>query len=144
MDAAAGQTLQLPGQATTAMLITIQARKLLDLDREIKDLDKLITARFRTHAQVEIIERLPGMGPIIGAEFLGATAGDLAAFANPGRLAAYAGLAPVPADSGRRTGIMHLPPRPTPRVLHGGPGQPPYHRPIPPLLRIWHLYHRST
>jgi transposase len=111
LDAAAGQTLQLPGQDTAAMLITTQARKLLDLDREIKDLDKLLTSRFRTHTQAEIIESLPGMGPIIGAEFLAATAGDLAAFANSGRLATYAGLAPVPADSGRRTGIMHRPKR---------------------------------
>lgn len=37
LDVAAGQTLQLPGQAATAMLITTQARKLLDLDREIKE-----------------------------------------------------------------------------------------------------------
>jgi transposase len=111
VDAAAGQTIQLPGQPTTAMLITTQARKLLELDREIKDLDKLLTSRFRTHAQAEIIESLPGMGPIIGAEFLAATAGNLAAFANPGRLATYAGLAPIPADSGRRTGIMHRPKR---------------------------------
>jgi transposase len=93
------------------MLITAQARKLLDLDREIKDLDKLLTARFRTHPQAQIIESLPGMGPIIGAEFLAATAADLAAFASSGRLATYAGLAPVPADSGRRTGIMHRPKR---------------------------------
>jgi transposase len=88
LDAAAGQTLQLPGQATTAMLITTQARKLLDLGREIKGLDKLLTSRFRTHTQAEIIESLPGMGPILGAEFLAATAGDLAAFTNSGRLAA--------------------------------------------------------
>jgi transposase len=111
LAAAAGQTLKLPGQGTAAMLITTRARTLLDLDREIKDLDKLITSRFRTHTQAEVIESLPGMGPIIGAEFLAATAGDLAAFANSGRLAAYVGLAPVPADSGRRIGIMHRPKR---------------------------------
>lgn len=111
LEAAAGQRLQLPGQATTAMLIATQARKLLELDREIKDLDKLVTRRFRTHAQAHVIESLPGMGPILGAEFLAATAGDLAAFTDAGRLATYAGLAPVPADSGRRTGVMHRPKR---------------------------------
>lgn len=111
LEAAAGQRLQLPGQATTAMLIATQARKLLELDREIKDLDKLVTRRFRIHAQAHVIESLHGMGPILGAEFLAATAGDLAAFTDAGRLATYAGLAPVPADSGRRTGIMHRPKR---------------------------------
>lgn len=111
LDAAAGQTLRLPGQSTTGMLIATQARKLLDLDREIKDLNKLLTSRFRSHPQAEIIESLPGMGPILGAEFIAATAGDLAAFNNSDRLATYAGLAPVPADSGRRTGIMHRPKR---------------------------------
>jgi hypothetical protein len=104
------------------------ARRLLDLDREIKDLDKLIADRFRTHPQAEIIESLPGMGPIFGAEFLAITGGDLAAFGTPARLATYAGLAPVPHDSGRRTGVRHppgaLPPQTAPRVLPGRLLQP--------------------
>lgn len=111
MAAAAAQSVALPGEATTAVLIAAQARKLLELDREIKDTGKLITARFRAHPQAKIIESLPGMGPILGAEFIVATGGDLAAFASPARLAAYAGLAPVPRDSGRRTGNRHRPRR---------------------------------
>jgi transposase len=54
---------------------------------------------------------MPGMGPILGAEFIVATGGDLAAFGTSARLAAYAGLAPVPRDSGRRTGNLHRPKR---------------------------------
>jgi len=103
--------VQLPGEATTAALITRLAGRLLDLHREIKDLDRLLTERFRTHRQAAIIESLPGMGPILGAEFIVTTGGDLAAFATPARLAAYAGLAPVPNDSGRRTGNLHRPTR---------------------------------
>src|SRR6185503_18723390 len=64
--AAAAQTVRLPGEAATAALITRQARKLLDLDREIKDFDKQITERFRAHPQARIIESMPGMGPILG------------------------------------------------------------------------------
>ena len=36
------------------------ARKLLDLHREIKDIDKTITERFRDHPYARIIESLPG------------------------------------------------------------------------------------
>jgi transposase len=53
---------------------------------------------------------LPGMGPILGAEFVVA-AGDLSAYADAGHLASAAGLVPVPHDSGRRTGNLHRPKR---------------------------------
>jgi len=112
LQAAAGQTVVLPGEATTAVLIKQLARKLLNLDREIKDTGKLITSRFRAHPQAAIIESLPGMGPILGAEFLVAAGGNArAAFATPGRPASYAGLVPVPKDSGRVTGNWRRPRR---------------------------------
>jgi transposase len=112
VQAAAGQTVTLPAEATTAALVKQLARKLLDLDREIKDTGKLITSRFRDHPQAAIIESMPGMGPILGAEFLAAAGGDaLTAFGNPGRLASYAGLVPVPKDSGRVTGNRRRPKR---------------------------------
>lgn len=118
LAAAQAQTVALPGESTTATLITRLARQLLDLDREIKDLDKLITQRFRAHPQAKIIESMPGMGPILGAEFLAITAGDLTAFGSAARLATYAGLAPVPNDSGRRTGVLHRPLRYHRRLRH--------------------------
>lgn len=110
--AAAAQDIVLPGEATTAVLIKRLARQLLDLDRSIRDTSKLITQRFRTHPQAEIIESLPGMGPILGAELLAMTGGDpRAMFGNAGRLAAQAGLVPVPKDSGRISGNLHRPKR---------------------------------
>ncbi|HEY3750116.1 MAG TPA: IS110 family transposase [Pseudonocardiaceae bacterium] len=109
--AAAAQTLRLPGEATTTVLIQKLARQLLALDRDIKDTDKLITSTFRAHPHAEIIESLPGLGPILGAEFLVATGGTLAGFANSGKLAAYAGLVPVPKDSGRVNGNNRRPKR---------------------------------
>lgn len=118
LAAAQAQTVVLPGESTTAALVSRLARRLLDLDREIKELDKLITRRFREHPQAAIIESMPGMGPILGAEFLAITAGDLAAFGSAARLAAYAGLAPVPNDSGRRSGVLHRPVRYHRRLRH--------------------------
>ncbi|URN07653.1 IS110 family transposase [Actinomadura madurae] len=115
--AARQQTVALPGEATTALLVKKLARQLLGTDREIKDTDKLLISRFREHPQATIIESLPGMGPILGAQFLVATDGrPLEAFASSGRLASYAGLVPVPRDSGRVTGNNHRPKR--------------YHRPL--------------
>jgi transposase len=88
------------------------ATQLLDLDREIKDLDKQLTDRFTQHPHAEIITSVDGFGPILGAELLADTGGDFAAaFGTSARLAAYAGLAPVPRDSGRVRGNLHRPQR---------------------------------
>jgi transposase len=109
---AAEQDLALPGETVTAPLIARLARQLLDLDREIKDLDKQLTTRFGEHPHAEIITSVDGFGPILGAELLADTGGDLAtAFGTPDRLAAYTGLAPVPRDSGRIRGNLHRPQR---------------------------------
>lgn len=111
MSAAQSQTVRLPGETTTAVLVARLAQDLLDLDRQVKDTDKLIKGRFREHPHAEIIESLPGLGPILGAEFVVATGGNLAGFATAGRLASYAGLVPVSQDSGRVVGNLRRPKR---------------------------------
>jgi transposase len=112
LAAAAEQTVALPAEQVTAPLIARMAADLLELDRQIKDLDKQLTDRFGDHAQAGKITSIPGFGPILGAQLLADTGGDLrAAFGNPGRLAAYAGLAPVPRDSGRVKNNLHRPKR---------------------------------
>lgn len=109
---AAAQTVAVAGEATIAHLIARMARQLLDLDREIKDLSGRLTARFEQHPAAAPITSVDGFGPMLGAQLLADTGGDLrAAFGNPGRLAAYAGLAPVPRDSGRVRGNLHRPQR---------------------------------
>src|SRR4051812_9845048 len=49
LAAAEAQTVALPGESTTAALINRMAQRLLDLDREIKNLDKTLAERFRAH-----------------------------------------------------------------------------------------------
>jgi len=110
LAAAAAQRIRLPAQEVTAQLITQLARDLLALDRRIKDLDKTIGQRLARHPQAKIITSLPGMGPLLAAELLVAI-GDLGSFPDADHLAAYAGLAPVPRDSGRRTNNLHPPRR---------------------------------
>jgi transposase len=112
LAAAAEQTVALPAESVTAPLIARLARQLLELDREIKDLDKQLGARFAEHPDAGPITSLDGFGPILGAQLLAGTGGDLqAAFRSSGHLAAYAGLAPVPRDSGRVRGNLHRPQR---------------------------------
>ncbi|WP_454777812.1 IS110 family transposase [Georgenia muralis] len=110
LGAAKAQQTVVPGQDVAASIVADLAAQLLAIGARIADLEARITTTFRTHPQAEIIESLPGMGPILGAELV-AAAGDLAAYANAGRLASAAGLVPVPRDSGRRTGNLHRPMR---------------------------------
>lgn len=93
-----------------AQIVADLAAQILALDERLKRIDKQIRETFRSHPQAEIIESLPGMGPVLGAEFVVA-AGDLTAYADAGHLASAAGLVPVPRDSGRRTGNLHRPKR---------------------------------
>ncbi|WP_433465607.1 IS110 family transposase [Spirillospora sp. CA-128828] len=110
MAAASAQHTILPGETVAAQIVADLATQLLALDDRLKRLDAQITETFRGHPQAQIIESMPGIGPILGAEFVVA-AGDLAAYADAGRLASAAGLVPVPRDSGRRTGRLHRPTR---------------------------------
>jgi transposase len=75
----------------------------LSLKEHIRSIDKEIRQRFFARPEAEILISLPGIGPILGAEFLVA-AGDLSAFESADKLAAYAGLVPAANDSGKRTG----------------------------------------
>ncbi|MET9915376.1 IS110 family transposase [Streptomyces sp. NPDC006476] len=110
LTAAHAQHVTLPGQDTAARITADLAQQTLALDDRLKQLDRQIRDAFHSHPQAAVIESLPGMGPILGAEFLVA-AGDLAAYPDSGHLASAAGLVPVSKDSGRRTGNLHRPQR---------------------------------
>ncbi|WP_192902311.1 IS110 family transposase [Micromonospora globbae] len=110
MTAAQTQTVSLPGEQTTAAIVARLARELLRLRDEINQLDADLEQRFRSHAQADVLTSLPGMGTLLAAEFLVAV-GDIANFTDADHLAAYAGLAPVPRDSGRRSGNLQRPHR---------------------------------
>jgi transposase len=108
--AARSQQIVLSGQDIAASIITELATNVLALDERMKDLDTQIAATFDHHPEAQIIQSMPGFGPILGATLLVA-AGDLRAFPSAGHLAAAAGLVPVPNDSGRRSGNLHKPHR---------------------------------
>lgn len=72
-------------------------------------MDKLIEGRFREHELADIVLSVSGIGPVLGAEFLAAVGGGLDEFDSPDALAAFAGVAPAPRDSGKVSGDLHRP-----------------------------------
>jgi transposase len=111
IEAAERQHTSLPGEKITAQVVHTLAKEVMGLNEQIAEIDKLIAARFRDHELAEVIASMPGIGPLLGAEFLAATAGDMSRFASADRLASFAGAAPVPRDSGNISGNLHRPRR---------------------------------
>ncbi|PZG94450.1 IS110 family transposase [Streptomyces sp. NTH33] len=111
LAAAGRQHTALPGEKITAQVIHTLAKEVMGLNEQLAEIDKLIAARFREHALAEVIESMPGIGPLMGAEFLAATAGDMNRYGSADRLASLAGVAPVPRDSGSVSGNLHRPRR---------------------------------
>lgn len=111
LQAAEGQTVRLPAEEVSAAIVTDLATEVLAVGERLSRLDEELEQRFFSHPQAEILVSLPGLGPRLGAEFLVAV-GDLASFGSADHLAAYAGLVPVPRDSGKSTGNL--------RRMHGG------------------------
>ena len=102
--------MRLPGEEVAAGLVAQLAQGVIALDDRIKATDADIEDRFRRHPLAEVITSMPGIGFRLGAEFLAAV-GDPALIGSADQLAAWAGLAPVPKDSGKRTGRLHTPKR---------------------------------
>ncbi|MGW4866224.1 IS110 family transposase, partial [Streptomyces sp. NPDC004291] len=110
VSAARTQHRTLPAEDMAALLVAQQAKGVITLNEQIKDIDRLIEERFLRHRQAKVITSLPGIGILLGAEFIAAT-GNIDRFATADRLANFAGLTPVPRDSGRISGNLHRPQR---------------------------------
>jgi transposase len=104
------QATSLPGEEMAAVLIAQLVQGLRGLNDQVREIDTLIEDRFRGHELAEVIESMPGIGCLLGAEFLAATGGD-SIFPSAGHLAGNSGLAPTPHDSGRVSGNLHRPRR---------------------------------
>lgn len=115
--AAEAQLTTVPGEKTAAKMVNTLAREVMALDEEIAQISALIEERFREHPAAEVITSMPGIGDMLGAEFIAATGGDMTAFGSADRLAGVAGLAPVPRDSGKVSGNLRRPRRYSRRLL---------------------------
>jgi transposase len=103
LSAARSQSVTLPGQEVASRIVAELAAEVLSLKERIESIDEEIGQRFFVRPEARILTSLPGMGPILGAEFLVAV-GDIRTFESADRLAAYAGLVPAARESGKRVG----------------------------------------
>ncbi len=103
LAAAKTQSVELPGQEVASRIVAEIAGEVLTLKERLPALDKEIASRFFDRPEAQILASLPGIGPVLGAEFL-VSVGDLSAFESADQLAAYAGLVPAARDSGKRVG----------------------------------------
>ena len=103
LEAATAQSVTLPAEEVAARIVAELAEEILSLKDRIDTLDEELEQRFFALPEARVLASLPGMGPILGAEFLVAV-GVLSAFASADQLAAYAGLVPAAHDSGKRVG----------------------------------------
>jgi transposase len=103
IHAANSQSVSLPAEEVASSLVAELAGEVLALKERIEALDEELRARFFAREEAPIITSLPGMGTVLGSEFL-VCVGDLSAFESADMLAAYAGLVPAAHDSGKRTG----------------------------------------
>ena len=103
LEAAGSQRANLPAQDVASEIAAELAEGVLALKQRVDALDEELGRRFFARPEARILSSFPGMGPILGAEFLVAV-GDFSAFGSADRLAAYAGLVPAARDSGKRVG----------------------------------------
>ena len=104
LRAAQAQRATAPAQRVAAEIVRELAERALDLKERTTELDGELEKRVLAHPLAEILLSLPGMGPVLSAEFLTAAGDPRDAFASAGHLAAYAGLVPAARDSGKRVG----------------------------------------
>ncbi len=104
LAAAKSQSITLPAESIAARIVAELASEVLALKDHIEFIDEEIERRFFDRPEAEVLVSLPGMGPLLGAEFLVGGVGKLSAFDSADHLAAYSGLVPAANDSGKRVG----------------------------------------
>ena len=103
LTAARSQSVTLPAETIASRIVAELAGEILALKERIESIDEELEKRFFARPEAPILTSSPGMGVLLGAEFLVAV-GDICAFSSADRLAAYAGLVPAANDSGKRVG----------------------------------------
>ena len=82
ITAAKAQSVSLPAENVAATICSELAQETLALKESIDNLDRELRRRFFARPEARILASLPGIGPILGAEFL-VSVGDLSASRAP-------------------------------------------------------------
>jgi len=108
--AANSQSIAVPGKGPAALLIARVAQNVIAINRQLAEVDELIDERFSKH-RLRRSSPAWSVGDLLGAEFLAAAGEVRTRFESADHLAGYAGLAPIPRDSGTQSGNLHPPRR---------------------------------
>jgi transposase len=87
LAAAKAQSVTLPAQEVASRIVAGLAKDVLGLKERIESIDEEIGRRFFARPEARVLISLPGMGLILGAEFLVAV-GEISAFESSERLVA--------------------------------------------------------
>jgi len=77
-----------------------------ELNTHVTDVETELTSTFQQHADADIIESLPGLGPVLGARALAEFGDDPARYRDAKARKAYAGTAPITRASGTRHTVL--------------------------------------
>ena len=101
----AGELLDIP--ETAEDVIALLCDQLIDLDRRITRLDKAIAAEARRDERIELLQTIPGIGPLTASAIV-ATIGSGRQFRSARDFAAWIGLTPLNKSSGGKEVLGHI------------------------------------
>ena len=108
--AAALRTEQLaaPSAITAAFAATTRAAVaiIIELNRQISDLEISLAAHFETHPDADIYLSLPGLGDVLGARVLGEFGDDPNRYTDATSRKNYAGTSPLTIASGKKRAVL--------------------------------------
>jgi transposase len=88
--------------ATTKAAVGI----IVELNRQIGELETVLADRFEQHPDADIYLSLPGLGDVLGARVLGEFGDDPDRYANPKSRKNYAGTSPITIASGKKKAVL--------------------------------------
>ncbi|CCM73987.1 IS110 family transposase [Rhizobium mesoamericanum] len=100
LEAAEGQSIAVPGEASFADMVRELAAEALQAREAIARIDRDLEALLERHPDGALIRSLPGMGAVLSAELI-ANIGTIERFHSADAMASAAGLTPVIRQSGK-------------------------------------------
>jgi Transposase IS116/IS110/IS902 family len=102
------EQLAAPAAVTAAFAATTRAAVgiLIELNRQISDLEAELATHFEAHPDADIYLSLPGLGVVLGARVLGEFGDDPNRYTDAKSRKNYAGTSPLTVASGRKRAVL--------------------------------------
>ena len=102
------EQLAAPSAVTAAFAATTRAAVsiIVELNRQITELEAALAAHFETHPDADIYRSLPGLGVVLGARVLGEFGDDPNRYTSAKSRRNYAGTSPLTVASGKKRAVL--------------------------------------